>query len=1139
LRADTTRAEQRPASSRWTIVAERVRVRRGSVDTPGDVHLHDVDVVASGSLDGYRATVRAAGSAWRIDDARAFARVAGDLTAATADSLDVHALGGTVHGSAFVRWKPGLSWNARVAGDSLHVGALTDARDDWVGAITFRARGSGLVHDDTTRVGVDLASLNGTLRGKRVFARGRVDIDGRHIAASDAVVRWGSAHATLSGHMAETADVRLDATIPSLAELLPRAHGSARVRGRIDGSPERIRVQVNATATQLRADQWTFPDLDAIVDATLSARDYVPNAVEVQRADVHVAQGTLSASGRASWQEAIEWDARVSTQDLETSLLTPRRWDLHGPVSIRATSSGVRRGRTLRAGLELESLSGTLRDHALSGSGSVSVKNTEADFSNLDVTWGTTHLRADGHAGKTLDLDMDLAVPDLSMLVPSWHGALTVKGRAAGPVRKPAVNAVIEADSLRVHDFAVHHIEGHAALDPAFTTPADIDLTIIGAARGTGGGTNGSMSNALVDTVHVTATGPHNAHRLSLSAVRGTTRADITLQGAYADTSWSGTIEELELREPTAGAWHTVQPAPLVLARTHARLDSLTLVSNGAHVAINGSWRKDGPVRANAGVRGVALAVLQRYLPGTTITGTVDGTATFAMQPGAGVEADVDLSAGPGAITLGDHTLAYTGRVTGRAGKDGVSAGVKAAFTTERTQVATIDGALSIAGFVVGRDSFGSQPLDGRVDLECKDIGPVLAVFVPALAASSGSLSAHVKPVGTAESFHVVGSAALENARVDTPNGLHLRKTQARLDWDGEGRITMEGGATSGGRRMALSAKSARGTQGFLSGTFSAKGQRFQIINRPDAEVFVSPDLQLKVEARMADITGTVAVPYARIEVAQVPASAATPSPDVVVVEDTLAAKPRLQVRTQVRVALGDSVTFDGFGLQSRLSGSLAVDDERGRPTRGTGEIQLVDGKYRAFGNELKIDPGRLVFGGGPIDNPGIDLRAYRGLTTQNVMAASSGEIVGVKLRGTLRRPELTLFSNPPMSESEMMSYLLFGRSNNTGSGGEQSALASAAMLLSMQKGTQMAGDLGKKFSLDEAYLETGEEAREAAFVAGKYLSPKLYVSYAAGLFEHANTFRARYSLSGHWTLQAESGKDDSTDLLYWFEHGK
>jgi translocation and assembly module TamB len=572
------------------------------------------------------------------------------------------------------------------------------------------------------------------------------------------------------------------------------------------------------------------------------------------------------------------------------------------------------------------------------------------------------------------------------------------------------------------------------------------------------------------------------------------------------------------------------------VSRTHAALDSLVLASGDERLAVRGTWQRGGRAAGALTLEGFPLALFQQDLHGATIDGAVNGTASFAMTPGKGIDAQADFTAGPGEITLGEQRLSYHGRLQGRAAGDGVSAQVEAALAIDNKDVATAGGNVSIPGFVAGIDSLGGHAIEGRVDLECGDIGPVLAVFAPDLMHASGALNAHLAPKGTTDNFRLVGAAALEKARFDTADGLRLRDIDLKLASDGEGRITLDGGVASGGGRVKLAASSARSEKGWISGAFSVKGERFQLVNRPDAQLFISPDIELKVEERQALITGTVGVPYARIETAQVPASAVSPSPDVVMVEDTLSAKPKLEVRTQVRVALGDSVNFSGFGLRARLAGSLSVDDERGRPTHGTGEIQLMNGKYRAFGNELTINPGRLIFGGGPIDNPGVDVRAYRGLTSQNVMA-STGEMVGVNLRGTLRKPELSVFSNPPMSQNEIMSYLLTGHAPSSGS--DQSALAGAAMMIGMQQGTQFVGDMGKKLALDEAYLETGEQSGDAAFVAGKYLSPKLYVSYAAGIFEHTNTFRTRYSLTGHWTLQAESGRYDSTDLLYWFERGK
>jgi len=817
----------------------------------------------------------------------------------------------------------------------------------------------------------------------------------------------------------------------------------------------------------------------------------------------------------------------LTTEHFEVSTLTPARWNLYGPVSIRATTEGAKRGRHLRGRLSIESLSGMLRDHALSGAGSVALNDGEADISTLRLEWGDTRVRVDGHAGDTLNLDFDVAAPNLAAIDSSLHGAVSLQGAVRGPRRQPGVTADVTADSLRVREYAVHRLEGHVDADLAFASPADVRLLALGASRG----------ESRFDTVRVDVSGPRDRHLASVVVANGATRATLALRGALVDTTWSGWIEDVHFGHGVAGAWRLSGRAPVFVSRSRVQADSLLLASGDARLSAHGSWQRGDTAHAEVDLSDFELSTFQRYLAdGMQITGMLKGTAAVTLDPARRIVARVDLVSGPGEITSAGRKVTYAGRATGRADATGVVAQLDLDVEESGALVATVDANVSIPGFVLGRDSLGTQPLEGAIDLDCKDIAPALAVFAPSLARASGALTAHVTPTGTAGNFRIMGRVALENARFDLPSGLRLRDTDITLVSDGEGRVSLDGAVTSGGGRVKLAATSARSEKGWVEGTFTAKGERFQAVNQPDVQVFVSPDLEVQLAERTALVRGRVQVPFARIETTQVPASAASPSNDVVFVEDTLATQPKLQVKTQVRVELGDSVTFSGFGLRTRLAGGLAVDDERGRPTQGTGEIQLVDGKYRAFGNELTIDPGRFVFGGGPIDNPGIDIRAYRGLTTQNVMAGS-GEMVGMNLRGTLRRPEFSVFSNPPMSQSEIMSYLVLGRPMSTS--GDQSALASAALLVGMQQGSGVAGGIGKRLALDEAYLEAGSDIKETAFVAGKYLSPKLYVSYAAGLFEQTNTFRARYSLTSKWTLQAESGKDSSTDLLYWFERGK
>jgi len=101
------------------------------------------------------------------------------------------------------------------------------------------------------------------------------------------------------------------------------------------------------------------------------------------------------------------------------------------------------------------------------------------------------------------------------------------------------------------------------------------------------------------------------------------------------------------------------------------------------------------------------------------------------------------------------------------------------------------------------------------------------------------------------------------------------------------------------------------------------------------------------------------------------------------------------------------------------------------------------------------------------------------------------------------------------------------------------SLASKAASSLGLRGGNLLARSVGKGVGLDEAQIETKGDLKEASFVAGKYLSPNLYVSYGIGLFDPVSTLRLRYVLSSKWTLQAETGTGTGADLLYRFESGR
>ena len=152
-------------------------------------------------------------------------------------------------------------------------------------------------------------------------------------------------------------------------------------------------------------------------------------------------------------------------------------------------------------------------------------------------------------------------------------------------------------------------------------------------------------------------------------------------------------------------------------------------------------------------------------------------------------------------------------------------------------------------------------------------------------------------------------------------------------------------------------------------------------MNIPEAEVHISPELVILHTKERSELDGELHIPYGRIRPRELPKSAVTGTSDLVVVgrdapQQEEPADPNFHSR--LRIIIGDRVSFEGFGLRANLTGNLLVIDEPGRPVIGRGRLGVTDGTYRAYGQDLKIERGYVLFADSPVDNPGVDVRAVR-----------------------------------------------------------------------------------------------------------------------------------------------------------------
>ena len=345
---------------------------------------------------------------------------------------------------------------------------------------------------------------------------------------------------------------------------------------------------------------------------------------------------------------------------------------------------------------------------------------------------------------------------------------------------------------------------------------------------------------------------------------------------------------------------------------------------------------------------------------------------------------------------------------------------------------------------------------------------------------------------------------------------LEAQLQQNSLDFTGSARMGA-GTVSAGGRFEWRDAKPY--------GKFRLEGENLRVVDVPEAQIDASPALDFSIEGRRIEVTGAVRVPHARIVPADLTNAVRASSDEIVAGQEEADPSKRFEVSTGISLTLGDKVSIDTLGLTARLTGSLTLrsggnDDI----TRGAGELSVQDGKYTAYGRRLDIERGRLVFSGGPVNNPGVDIRAVK--EYPDVKA-------GVNVRGTLLQPRLSFFSEPSLPQSQIVSLILAGgslesaqnRSNPNQAGNE--ALAQGSAILAQQ--------LGARVGIEDVSLESNL-ANETSLVLGKYLSPRLYVSYGISFTEQINTLKLRYSLSDRWTVKTEVGQARGADLVYTIE---
>jgi translocation and assembly module TamB len=558
-------------------------------------------------------------------------------------------------------------------------------------------------------------------------------------------------------------------------------------------------------------------------------------------------------------------------------------------------------------------------------------------------------------------------------------------------------------------------------------------------------------------------------------------------------------------------------------------------------------------VQAAASLQALPLSLLRPFLPPETeISGLVDATMETQLQADGALNSQVQLNLSPGVFkTMIEDTLEeiahYGGLMTLQIDERGLVSQLKLSLLEQTL----LQGDLNLPDFT-HLPPGDEQSIQGTVNAIFADF-KILPTFVPQLENPTGQVQMEMILGGTLTTPTIEGLLKVQTVQADLPDlGLQIKNLNMIAQAKDQA-IKIQAQMSSGDGVMKIDGQAEFNSFTDWQANLMVKGKEFEVINIPAAWAVASPDLQVALVPDQVTVTGQVYIPDALLTPtgSELGGGGVTISDDVVIVnpkesdekeeQKQVLKKPAMAISSQVKVILGDQVSFKGFGFESNLTGSLIANTQPGQVTTGNGEITVVDGTYKSYGQDLKIDEGYVSFTGGPIENPGLDIKAYRRIER----FGEEDVIAGLKIAGTAKVPSISFYSEPSMDQSNTLSYIVLGKPTaELGTGGELSEederalLVKAVSALPINQGDDFTNKISKGLGIDDIGLSRGgsEGVNQAALMVGKYLTPELYISYGVGLFDGQQIVRMRYELNKNFSIETETGRETGVELRYSFE---
>ncbi|MET0655765.1 MAG: translocation/assembly module TamB domain-containing protein [Pseudoxanthomonas sp.] len=835
--------------------------------------------------------------------------------------------------------------------------------------------------------------------------------------------------------------------------------------------------------------------------------------MRLNRLQAKMPTGSLDAKGIVGWEPSLRWDLAARLAGFDPGYFLA---DWKGNVSGDLASKGqARETGGFDATLDVPKLGGSLRGRKLDGRGKFALRGDQGE-GELALSLGNSRVDAKGKVGDRLDIDAKLHPLHLDDLLPDATGNIAGTLKVTGARNAPNVDADLSGTALKWSGYAAQSLSVRGRLP---WQGGNGEMAIRGSAVDIG---------MVLDHVRVDARGA--VENLHFNGDAGNAMGSVSLAGSALrrGTGWQGSLDALQLTPSKGSSWRLQQPAHYTQNGSAFTLTPACLAaSGGGALCAQANWPKQGlQVHADA----LPLTLVQPWMPpsnGRPLTLRGDIKLDASVKPaGKAWLGELHMSSLDGGLKLGNNARGEIVRY------DNFTLDVDFDPQTIKGRLGTGfkgDGYVD-ATIATGWDEFA--PLKGDIYFHNSRLF-WLELFSPDLVRPTGKLQGHVGLAGTRGTPALSGDAQLTEFKGELPSlGITLTEGVANLDAQADGSARIDGtlkSVSSTGGAVNGGTLSVDGTLDWkVEGSplqFNIRGKDFLISDTTELQAVASPDLQVGFANNTFQVRGKVDVPSASIDVEKLDDGVSV-SEDVVVLDpEDPERTPSSRLDLDMAISLGDAVKLKGYGLDGTLAGTMNVRSRQGREMVATGRLD-VDGRYTAYGQKLLITRGELAWSNNAVSDPRINIRAEREIV-------SAGVTAGIDVTGRASSPKATIWSNPAMDESAALAYLVLGRSLNTASTDETQKINAASTALTAGAGL-LASQLGARIGLDDAGVLESRTLGGSVFGVGKYLSPKLYVSYGVSMVGSGSAITLKYLLRKGFDVEIESSTVETRGSLNW-----